>query len=126
MHISREPLEIHTVQAYSDRKIKLNNCIYTQSFILNRDTLITGWPPQDITDLNTSNLNPILELCPKIILIGHAAPQHPIPLKAIELIAQQQTGFECMSIGAACRTFNVLLSEQRDVVLGIILSGNTP
>jgi uncharacterized protein len=28
---------------------------------------------------------------------------------------------ECMSVGAACRTYNVLLSEERSVVAGIIL-----
>ena len=46
----------------------------------------------------------------------------PLPMALIEYLANQRIGIEIMSIGAASRTFNVLLSEQRAVVLGIVLA----
>ena len=44
--------------------------------------------------------------------------------QCMSLLSQQRIGIECMSIGAACRTYNILLSEHRAVVAGFIFKNS--
>ncbi|HAU0934786.1 TPA: hypothetical protein JBH70_12550, partial [Legionella pneumophila] len=54
------------------------------------------------------------------IIIGHLQTGKTLPVTLISQLSQKRIGIECMSIGAACRTYNVLLSEHRAVVAGFI------
>jgi len=57
---------------------------------------------------------------PALVLLGTGS-EHLIPPEPIrKLFAEAGLGFEAMTTGAACRTFNVLLGEGRDVGAGLI------
>lgn len=119
MDINLETVNKHSIQAYSDTEVKINGVLYTDSLIVSEKELVTNWSINKISDLNHDSLSPLLNLHPEIIILGsHQKNQRPIALLQLEL--KQKIGIECMSIGAACRTFNVLLSEHRNVVLGVI------
>ena len=75
-----------------------------------------------IKELNEKSLEPLLTLEPVIIIIGHQQPGIYVPMSVMQYLSKQRIGIECMSIGAACRTFNVLLNEQRNVVIGVIFN----
>jgi uncharacterized protein len=38
----------------------------------------------------------------------------------------RKIGLEVMEIGAACRTYNVLISEERKVLAAVLLPGSEP
>ncbi|AHE67307.1 Mth938-like domain-containing protein [Legionella oakridgensis] len=120
MYITREHADMHTIQSYSDSEIKINNTLYKESIIISRQALITEWPIHEIQDLTEEHLAPILELNPEVIILGHKQTSLQVPILIHLFLSKRRIGLECMSIGAACRTFNVLLNEQRSVVLGII------
>ncbi len=120
MEIQLESIEPHTIRSYSDQIILVAQTTLEQSCILSKESIETNWPIRRIDELNENHLAALLRHKPDVILIGHTGGPKALPLFASEL-SQQKIGIECMSIGAACRTFNVLLSEQRAVVLGIIL-----
>lgn len=121
MYLNLEAKDSHTIEAYSETEICINAQIYQQNLIVSSSELITSWHIQSILQLNQDTLRPLLTHQPKIILIGHTLPNKFPPPSTIHYLAEQQIALECMLIGSACRTFNVLLSEQRHVVLGIIL-----
>lgn len=121
MHIHKEQAESHSIQSYSDSEIRINGIVYTKSLIQSRTETITNWDIHSIEELNERLLKPILELQPEVIIIGHSETGKLTPLPMIAYLSQHKIGIECMSIGAACRTFNVLLSEDRSVVAGFIL-----
>jgi uncharacterized protein len=57
---------------------------------------------------------------PAFVLIG-TGPAHQMPAEAVrKLFADARLGLEAMTTGAACRTYNVLLAEGRDVGAGLI------
>lgn len=120
MQINQEACDTYSIQSYSDTQITINHLDYKNSVIVSRNSIISPWPIDSITQLNETLLAPILLLEPEVILIGQHAIQSQIPALMLYYLAQKRIGIECMSIGAACRTFNVLLSEQRAVVLGVI------
>jgi len=121
MHIILETADKHSIQAYSDAEIKINQNVYQHSLIVNAQQIIENWPVSHLQQLNEDTILPFLQNNPRIIIIGQ--PQNGVlpSYSLIEFLSQRGIGIECMSIGAACRTYNVLLSERREVVLGIIL-----
>jgi len=63
----------------------------------------------------------VLELQPEVLLIGTGARQvFPGTALIAELYALR-LGFEIMDTAAACRTYNVLVAEGRDVAAALIV-----
>lgn len=120
MHISLETPEHHAIQAYSDQQIQINSTMYADSVIVSKQEIITNIEIKSIQELNDAYINLLLKHKPEIVIIGHSNQKILPSLTTIALLSQQGIGMEFMSIGAACRTYNVLLSEERAVVLGII------
>ncbi|MDF1685018.1 MAG: MTH938/NDUFAF3 family protein [Legionellaceae bacterium] len=120
MEIQLEAREPHTIQSYSDAAVTVNHELYSQSLIISRDTIISEWPVTQASDLSTQSLDALTALKPEIIILGFHKPDALRRLDNIRRLCEQKIGVECMDIGAACRTFNVLLSEERDVVVGLI------
>ena len=121
MHINLEATDQHSIQAYSDNEIKIGSIVYQSNLIVSSHEIISDWSIQTIQQLNDDLLEPLLRYRPTIVIIGHRRQGQFAPIDIMQKLSKQGIGLETMSIGAACRTFNVLLSEQRDVVLGLIL-----
>ena len=120
MHINLEKHAPHSVQSYSDTQVTVNHIDYQRSLIINKNTLIPDWNINKNDLLDTTHLQPLLDLKPELILIGHNVPRLTLPPALLEHLFKHRIGIECMPLGAACRTFNVLLNEERAVVFGII------
>jgi uncharacterized protein len=114
MNIHQENRHPHTIQAYSDTVVKINHQHYHHSLILSAETLLS-WEAKKEHPITRETLEPLLALRPEIILIGS-----PVPIN-IDWALRCELNIECMSLGAASRTFNILLSESRHVVLGLLL-----
>ncbi len=120
MHIQQEGLDSHTIRSYSESSITVGDNQYEQSIILNHTSIICPWAIHALQDLNDVTIEPFLSLEPEIIIIGHQSLHTLPPPTIMQYLSKKRIGIECMSIGAACRTFNVLLSELRKVAIGII------
>ena len=121
MQINLEAADQYTIKSYSDSQITVNNTDYHESFIISRQAIVAPWSVHSVQELTEEVLKPILAFSPEVIVIGHNQPDLQIPMMLVQYLANQRIGIECMSIGAACRTFNVLLGEQRAVVVGFVL-----
>ena len=120
MQIQLESSEPHTIKSYDDKKITVNGIDYHESILITKNEINPAWSLNSVLELNENNLDPLLVCNPEVILIGHQALKYQIPPAVVSFLASKRIGIECMSIGAACRTFNVLLGEGRMVVLGIL------
>lgn len=122
MQINLESFDKYTIKSYDTSHITVNDTIYNDSLIISRQALISPWPVHAVQDLTKELLKPIIELQPEVIIIGGNQLNAQVPMMLVHYLAARRIGIECMSIGAASRTFNVLLGEQRAVVAGIILT----
>jgi uncharacterized protein len=112
----------HCITAYSASTITVNDNIYRQSLVMTADTMHYPWPVTSLQQLNPENLAPILESRPTVVLLGTGTQQlFPEP-QIYALFGQQGIGLEVMDNGALCRTFNILVAEDREVTAAIILS----
>lgn len=111
----------YVINGYDAEGIIINQRAYTSSLIVSNRQLLENWPLQDITTLGTDHLTPILELKPEVILIGTGSKLIFPPASSYANVIHSGLGIEFMDSVAACRTYNILLSEDRNVVAGIIL-----
>lgn len=126
MHINLEQQDTHSVQAYTEDSLQIDGAWYSQNLIVNNRSIITDWTAKCIRSLVWDDLLPALEWDPEIILIGHQNPGVFPPTPVVMAASQARIGLETMSIDAACRTYNVLLGEHRNVVLAILRNETAP
>jgi uncharacterized protein len=108
------------VRRYGPGEIWVDDQCVRGACILSPQRLLTGWDACSIATLTRAQLQPALDLKPRILLIGAA---HDVVRPAAALrheIEALGVALECMELGAACRTYNVLSQEGREVVAGLI------
>jgi uncharacterized protein len=111
----------HRITSYSEDTVSINETIYRQSMVITADSLHCPWPVSSLQDLSLENLAPIFESGPAVVLLGTGPKQHFPEPKVFALFGERGIGLEVMDNGALCRTFNILVAEDRAVTAAIIL-----
>ncbi len=93
------------------------------NFILTRSQLIVDWPVKEIATITAGQLADLKTLDPEVILFATGSGLCIEFQKIASEFMQAQIGVEFMELGAACRTFNLLVSEQRKVLLAVSFDG---
>lgn len=110
----------YSIQAYDSTQVTINEKVYRNSLVLSSDQLISPWLVDDIGQLNPQHLDCIIELQPDVVLLGTGSKQQFPDPQILGHFAEQRIGLEVMNTGALCRTFNILVAENRQVVAAII------
>ncbi|NIR29269.1 MAG: Xcc1710-like domain-containing protein [Gammaproteobacteria bacterium] len=111
----------YRVSAYGPGYITVNEERHTRSIIIMPERLVRDWPPQSYEELSTPHLNALLEHRPEIVLLGTGARQHFPHASLIAPLYEQGIGLEVMDTAAACRTYNILMAEDRRVLAGLLM-----
>jgi uncharacterized protein len=110
--------EILTVRRYSAGVIEVAGQELRAPCIVSPARLISEWAVGSGESLELADLDPLLALHPTIVLIGTDST----PLAGHMLrraLEARGVAYESMGLGAACRTYNVLAQERREVVAGL-------
>lgn len=114
-------LDTTVIQSYSPGEIKINGQLFTHNLIISPTELIDPWRCESIENITADDLKIILPLNPEVVLLGTGSRlQFPDP-KFLSIFLEQKIGIEVMDTGAACRTFNVLISEGRNAVAALLI-----
>jgi uncharacterized protein len=106
---------------YGEGYVAVNGTRYTASLVVSGRRIVADWPAPSIADLQADHLAAILELEPEVLLLGTGA-RFTFPSQALLApVYKAGIGVEVMDTPAACRTYNILLGEGRDVVAALIL-----
>ncbi len=83
---------------------------------------IQAWPVEDTDDLTTDLLQPILRQSDaiEVLLFGTGPEFRIMPDAAVEILRDAGLQPDLMNTGAAVRTYNVLLAENRAVAAALI------
>jgi uncharacterized protein len=110
------------IRGFADGRIHIGAAFYDSPVIVSADRIIADWTPPAVEELALDDLARLLELEPDVILLGTGARQCFPRQALITEILGRGVGFEVMATAAACRTYNVLVSEFRRVVAALIPS----
>jgi uncharacterized protein len=104
------------VRAYSPGELRINDGIYCETVMLSASDVVTLPEVRTVDDLSRLDVSRVLAQGPELVLVGTGSAQI-FPAAAFRAaFLRAGIGFEVMDTGAACRTFNVLVAEQRRVV----------
>lgn len=112
---------VNTIQAYGKDFITINTQHYHQSVVITQDQIVADWPPQHLADLQPAHLSVLSSLNPQFLLLGTGNRQqfpHPEVLKSL---VDLHISFEIMDTPAACRTYNIVAAEGRQVAAALML-----
>lgn len=115
-----DPSDGYLVEAYAPGRIQIDGRVFGIGLILSPRQLVPDWGPARAEDLTATHLEALLALDPQVILLGTGARQ---VFPALALLARGMArgiGIEVMDTGAACRTYNILMGEGRQVVAGLL------
>jgi uncharacterized protein len=79
-----------------------------------------AWPAATVADISVSSLAPVIAARARVVLVGCGKRFTPPPPRLAEALASDGLALEWMDTGAACRTFNVLLLEDREVAAALL------
>lgn len=110
----------YEIRSYEPGQLKINDQIFTQSVLVGSDRLAL-WDAKDINTLTEEQLAGIFTFKPDLVLLGTGEKLIFPENKLLQPFYHQQIGVEIMTTLAACHTFNVLMSEGRNVVAALLI-----
>ena len=113
--------EGYVITAYDKNSISINGKTFSKSLIVTTRQLQKSWDIAAIESLQANHINQILSFNPELIIIGTGNSLVFPSVETYSSIIKQGIGVDFMDTGAACRTYNILMTEGRDVVAALIL-----
>jgi len=118
----QRPEGANLIRRYGADFIVVGEQEFRASCIVNAKS-ITPWTPRSIDELAMEHLAPLFALDPEVVVLS-TGPRQVFPRAFLRAeFATRKIGLEVMEIGAACRTYNVLVSEERSALAAILLPG---
>jgi uncharacterized protein len=102
--------------------VRVGQTEYRSNVILLPDAVIEGWAPNGFAALTEPDFAALLAHSPETVLLGTGARQmfpHP---RLLQALSAAHVGVEVMDTRAACRTFNILVAEDRRVAAALIVA----
>ncbi|HLS81428.1 MAG TPA: Mth938-like domain-containing protein [Steroidobacter sp.] len=113
------------VRSWSPGRLRVGEETLVRSCLMRADRLVRDWRPQSVAELSAADLEPVLALEPEIVVLGTGSQQRFPPAELLAVMLQRGVGCEVMDTGAASRTYNVLVSEDRRVVAALMVGAES-
>ena len=111
----------YRISSYGSRSVTVNETVFEQSLVLTAEEIHCPWQVNSLDQLSEETLAPVLDSQPAVVLLGTGDRQRFPESKLFALFGERGIGLEVMDTGALCRTFNILVAEDRAVTAAIIL-----
>ena len=108
------------MRSLGEKGIRVGDDYINKALILSEQELITDWGVAKVADINEESLQAVFDLLPELVIIGTGEKQVFLAPPVQTLFFTRNIGFEVMTTDAACRTFNVLVTEGRKVVAALL------
>jgi uncharacterized protein len=106
---------------YIDGRIILNIGEYNHPIILSSTKILQYDDKiESLVDINKTHLELVISTNPEIIIIGTGSKQSLPPIEIINQAAKSGKSIDFMASNMACKTYNLLVNENRNVSCIII------
>jgi uncharacterized protein len=119
LHPNR-PSVLNTITAYGPGFIEVNAQRIEHALLLMPEQPIAAWAPASFEDLVAAHFDAVLAAEPEVVLLGTGARQRFAHPRLTAALIARRIGVESMDTGAACRTYNILMTEGRKVMAALL------
>ncbi len=120
LHLSLNPAQ-KFFTAHGSGFVAISGERYERPVVVTAEQVLCDWPAEDFAGLEQAHFDYFLALGPEVVLLGAGDRlRFPHPSLYRGLI-EAGIGIEFMDTPAACRTYNILVGEDRKVAAAILL-----
>jgi len=101
--------------------VRIGDDDYRENVVLTADSVTAGFAPNGFDALTDADFERLLQTSPEIVLLGTGATQRFPHPRLTAPLHRAQVGVEVMDTRAACRTYNILVAEGRNVAAALII-----
>ena len=120
LHLSQSG-NTQVITGYGEGYIEVNKQRHERSLVVMPERLWTDWSATTFEALAAGDLEALAALGQEVILLGTGnLLRFPRP-ELMRPLLQAGIGLEVMDVHAACRTYNILVAEERKVAAALLL-----
>lgn len=112
------------ISHYGIGDISVNGQAHSGSLIITPTQVVEGWYSGPVTDLSLADFESLFALQEteptEIIILGTGSTHVFPPMQLMAELHKKGMALEVMNTRAACRTYSVLVSEQRPVAAALL------
>lgn len=115
------PAGRQAIEGYGDAGFRISGTRHEGSVLLFPNRVI-AWPICGFTDLTLESLRPVIDAAAEVdlLLLGCGSSLQLVPSALRRALKDAGIVVEAMDTGGACRTYNVLLGEDRRIAAALI------
>jgi uncharacterized protein len=111
---------LNTLTGYGPGWVEVNRVRHPGAVLVQPRGEVLAWDVADWRALAAVHFEAMLALGPEVVLLGTGSRQHFTHPRLHARLTAARIGVEIMDTGAACRTYNILMTEGRKVLAALI------
>lgn len=112
---------LNSISAHGPGFVMVNHTRVENAAIVMPDKLISPWPVPPFEALGVADFALLMEMKPELVVFGCGTTFRFPDARIMAAFSKARIGFEVMDTPAACRTYNVLMGEGRNVAAALML-----
>lgn len=101
--------------------LTINGQMHQTSVVVPWKGQVSTWNCSRVEDVRAEHFERVAELAPEVVLFGSGSRLRFAKPEALRPLIERGIGVETMDTAAACRTYNILVSEGRSVVAALVV-----
>ena len=107
---------------YGAGYVMVNHQRYEHSIVVAPAIIHDSWSVSSIDTIDAGQIDFLINLAPEILLLGTGARQRFPQAELLKNLMTARIGLEVMDTPAACRTYNILTAEGRNVMAAVLVA----
>ena len=112
---------VNPITRHEPGRIWVANTVFAHSVLVPWRGEVQAWDVADPGGLTARHFERIAALQPEVVIFGSGARLRFVPQALLRSLYERRIGVETMDTAAACRTYNVLVSEGREVLAALLV-----
>ena len=110
------------IDSYGREGFHVSGVAYNGAILIQPETTL-AWTISSVAEITLDSLAPLYGRGVEILLLGCGARLIPVPPLLRAGLKSRGMTVDAMDTGAACRTYNILLAEERRVAAALLPAG---
>ncbi|AGX86796.1 Mth938-like domain-containing protein [Candidatus Symbiobacter mobilis] len=114
-----------TIAAYGGGLLRIGADAITHSVVVVAGKGWSPWSCPSFAEIQPAHIEELAALGVGLVLLGTGSRQHFPHPSLCRALFERHIALECMTTAAACRTFNILVQDGRDVAAALIMEADS-
>ncbi len=114
----------NVITRHDPGRIWVGATAFSESLVVPWSGDVLRWDAASADSLTVEHFERIAALRPELVVFGSGRRLRFVAPALLRPLIERRIGVETMDTAAACRTYNVLASEQREVVAALVLEAD--